>query len=162
MRMALPALICATLLSTGPAWAGSAEVVYEHPERYTDIGPQRDAESVQKILTSQLQELAATRLPAGQTLQLVITDIDLAGEIPPASRHLHDVRVMGRLPDWPRITLRFSLQEGGRALAEGSETVSDMAYLMRSTSAGGSGALPYEQRMLSDWFDHRFGKLVRR
>ena len=66
------------------------------------------------------------------------------------------MRVLGRHPDWPRIRLRYSLQDGARVLAEGSETLSDMAYLTGSAVVQGRGPLPYEQRMLSDWFDRRF------
>lgn len=152
------ALVCAVAWAALPAHAGTAVVQFDHPDRYTDIGPRREADAVQQQLRQILQTLAAERLPASQTLQLAITDVDLAGEIPPATRLLHDVRVMGNHPDWPRISLRYTLQDGDRLVAEGSEVVTDMAYLQRSTHATGSHPLPYEQRMLSDWFDRRFGK----
>jgi hypothetical protein len=152
------ALACAALLGAAPTQAGTAVVQFEHPDRYTDIGPRRDADGVQQQLRQILETLAAERLPASQALRLAITDVDLAGEIPPAMQLLHDVRVMGNRPDWPRISLRYTLQDGDRVLAEGSEVVSDMAYLMRSTRAVGHQRLPYEQRMLSDWFDSRFSK----
>lgn len=150
-------LACAALLATASAQAGTAAVQFENIDRYTDIGPRRDADAVQQQLRQILETLAAERLPASQTLRLAITDVDLAGEIPPAML-LHDVRVMGNRPDWPRISLRYTLQDGDRVLAEGSAVVSDMAYLMRSTRAVGNQRLPYEQRMLSDWFDSRFAK----
>ena len=151
-------LACAALLAAAPTQAGTAVVTFDHPDRYTDIGPRRDADRVQQQLRQILETLAAERLPASQTLLLAITDVDLAGEIPPATRLLHDVRVMGNRPDWPRISLRYALQDGDRPLAEGSDVVSDMAYLTRSTRAVGNQRLPYEQRMLSDWFDSRFAK----
>ena len=152
------ALTCAALLATAPALAGTAAVQFVNPDTYTDIGPRRDADVVQQQLRQILETLATKRLPAGQTLRLAITDVDLAGEIPPAMRLLHDVRVMGNRPDWPRISLRYTLQDGDRVLAEGSDVVSDMAYLMRSTRAVSHQRLPYEQRMLSNWFDSRFTK----
>ena len=158
MPKTLSTLFCAGLLCAGAAWAGTVEVRYEQPERFSDVGPRRDADAVQQQLTGIFDALAARQLPASQVLRIVVTDVDLAGEIPPGAVRLHDVRVMGRHPDWPRITLRYSLQDGGRVLTEGSEVVSDMAYLSRSTQASGSGALPYERRMLADWFDKRFGR----
>jgi hypothetical protein len=151
-------LLTAALLCAGLAQAGTVAVQFDNPARYTDVGPQRDAETVQQALRDILQTLGSERLPAGQALSVTITDIDLAGEIPPATRLLHDVRVMGRHPDWPRITLRYSLREGSRVLAEGSEVVSDMAYLMRTAHTSGSERLPYERRMLADWFGKRFGQ----
>ena len=156
------ALACAAVLAALPARAGTAVVQFDQPDRYTDIGPRREADAVQQQLRQMLETLAAQRLPASQTLRLTVTDVDLAGEIPPATRLLHDVRVMGARPDWPRISLRYTLQDGDRQLAEGSEVVTDMAYLLRNTSVHGNGRLLYEQRMLSDWFDSRFGKSAAR
>jgi Protein of unknown function (DUF3016) len=150
------ALISAALLCAGLAQAGTVEVQFEQPDRYTDVGPRSDAATVETALRDILQSLATERLPANQALSLAITDIDLAGEIEPATRRMQNVRVMGKHPDWPRISLRYTLREGNRVLAEGQDVVSDMAYLMRSTPASGTGRLPYEQRMLSDWFDNRF------
>ena len=156
MPKPLLALLPAALLCAGLAQAGTAVVAYDHPERFTDIGPARDLPMVEKTLTNHLEALATTQLPVGQTLRLTITDIDLAGEIPPASRRWHDVRVMGRQADWPRISLRYSLHDGTHVLAEGSETLSDMAYLDHSAYVRSQGPLPYEQRLLSDWFKRRF------
>ena len=152
----LPTLFSAALLCAGLAQAGTVEVQFEQPDRYTDAGSQREAVAVQATLRGILQTLGTERLPASQTLRVAITDIDLAGEVAPTTRHMQDVRVMGRTPDWPRISLRYSLRDGERVLAEGSEVLSDMAYLMRSTPVAGRASLPYEQRMLSDWFDTRF------
>ena len=154
MRQAI-ALISAALLCAGLAQAGTVDVQFEQPDRYTDVGPRSDAAAVQAALRGILQTLAAERLPADQSLTLAITDIDLAGEIRPFPRHLQDVRVMGQSADWPRISLRYTLRDGSRVLAEGEEVVSDMAYLMRSTRVSSSDRLPYEQRMLSEWFDNR-------
>ncbi len=152
------AVVCAAILAAGPARAGTVAVQFENPGRFTDIGPRREADAVQQSLRDILEALAAERLPAGQVLRLAITDVDLAGEVQPASRWMHDVRVMGNRPDWPRISLRYTLQDGDRLVAEGSEVVTDMAYLLRSRSFTGKHRLPFEQRMLSDWFDTRFGK----
>lgn len=152
------ALPCAALLCAGLAQAGTVDVQFEQPDRYTDIGPQREAASVQARLRDILQTLGAARLPANQVLRLAITDVDLAGEIPPSTRLMHDVRVMGQHPDWPRISLRYTLREGDRVLAEGTEVVADMAYLMRISRHGARSSLPYEQRMLGAWFDRRFGQ----
>ncbi|HQC98161.1 MAG TPA: DUF3016 domain-containing protein [Aquabacterium sp.] len=160
MRQPLLALLSAALSATvltSPARAGRAEVTYDHPERYTDAGRGRDAESARRTLASHLADLAQQHLPAGQQLAIVVTDIDLAGQVPPtvAARH-GEVRVLGRNVDWPRIALRYTLRDGERVLAEGSEEVADMAYMQHGGLPAGNGALPYERRMLSDWFERRF------
>jgi hypothetical protein len=152
----LPTLLSAALLCAGLAQAGTVEVQFEQADRYTDAGSQREALAVQAALRDILQTLGTERLPASQTLRVAITDVDLAGEVAPPTRRMQDVRVMGRTPDWPRISLRYTLRDGERVLSEGSEVVSDMAYLTRGSWVAGNGSLPYEQRMLSDWFDTRF------
>lgn len=163
MRQPLLALLSAALLAPLPALlplpaqAGKAEVTYDHPERYTDAGRGRDAESTRQTLAGHFEELAQARLPAGQQLAIVVTDIDLAGQVPPMVSARHgDVRVLGRNVDWPRITLRYTLRDGERVLAEGSEVVADMSYMAHAGLQPGNGALPYERRMLSDWFERRF------
>ena len=156
-----PTLLSAALLCAGLAQAGTVEVQFEQPDRYTDAGTQREAVAVQATLRDILQTLGTERLPANHTLALAITDVDLAGEIAPPTRRLQDVRVMGRTPDWPRISLRYTLRDGERVLAEGSEVISDMAYLTRITRHADRSSLPYEQRMLSDWFDSRFAGTAR-
>lgn len=160
MRQPLLALLSAALLPALlplAASAGKAEVTYDHPERFIDAGRGRDAESTRQTLSAHLAGLAQQRLPPGQQLDIVVTDIDLAGQVPPmVSARWGDVRVLGRSVDWPRITLRYTLRDGERVLAEGSDVVSDMGDLRRSGLQAGNGALPDERRMLSDWFERRF------
>ena len=120
----LPTLLSAALLCTGLARAGTVEVQFEQPDRYTDAGSQRDTMAVQSTLRDILQTPGTERLPASHTLALTITD-------------------------------------GERVPAEGSEVISDMAYLSRITRHAGRSSLPYEQRMLSDWCDSRFGGTAR-
>ena len=145
------------LLCAGLAQAGTVQVNFDHPERFADAGTSREAEAVRRVIDQHLQTLGQTKLPAGQTLKVTITDIDLAGEIHRWMGPLHDVRIMGRGVDWPVIELQYALSDGDRILAQGSERVADMAYLMRSTALRFNDRLPYEQRMLSAWFDRRFG-----
>lgn len=151
------ALAPLALLCAGLAQAGTVQVNFDHPERYADAGTLREAEGVRQVIDQHLQALGQTKLPAGQTLKVTITDIDLAGELHRWMGPLHDVRVVGRGVDWPRIDLRYTLSDGERVLAQGSERIADMAYLMRSTNQRYNDRLPYEQRMLSAWFDRRFG-----
>jgi hypothetical protein len=58
--------------------------------------------------------------------------------------------------DWPRITLRWSID--GATPRSGEAVVQDMAYLQRISPAMSDTALVYERRMLDDWFRQQFGK----
>lgn len=156
MRLAPALATCTLALSAGLACAGTADISFLHPERYADAGHGRDAEQVQAILSGHLQALAATKLPAGQTLKVEFKDIDLAGHMWPLPRGGQDVRVLKGAADWPRLSLHYSLSEGARTLADGDEDLADLGYLQRTLSLHSSDALPFEQRLLSDWFSRRF------
>jgi hypothetical protein len=60
--------------------------------------------------------------------------------------------------DWPRITLRWSLEGAGQAPKSGEAVVQDMAYLQRLPPKMVDTALVYERRMLHDWFKQQFGR----
>lgn len=149
------ATVCAAALLAAPAQAsGVAEVRFAQPERFTDAGfGSVERDRTQARLTAQIEQLAS-RLPDGQRLHVTFTDIDLAGEIDAFGPH--GVRVMGLLPDAPRLALRFELQQDGRAVARGSEELRDLAYLVRRSGLDSGSALPYESRLLTEWFDQRF------
>lgn len=151
----LAATLCAAVMLAAPARAnGVAEVRFLQPERFTDAGfgvVERDR--TQARLTAQIEQLAS-RLPDGHRLHVTFTDIDLAGEIDAFGPQ--GVRVMGLLPDAPRLTLRFEWLQDGRVVARGSEELRDLAYLMRRSGLDSGAALPYESRLLTEWFDQRF------
>jgi Protein of unknown function (DUF3016) len=110
-----------TLMTLGlPARAaGTAEVTFVEPERFTDAGnTAMDRERALKTLGDHLRKLAA-RLPDGQTLRVEVLDVDLAGE--QRSLSPNATRVMRGNDDWPRLRLRWSLVEAGRALRTGED-----------------------------------------
>ena len=147
--------LCLALL-TGPALAGSAEVSFTRPEQFADAGRGREAQQVQAVLTRHLQALAA-QLPVGQNLRVEFTDIDLAGHLKPLYRSGQDIRVLTGRTDWPRLALHYHLSSAGTTLASGDESLADMGYLQHTLSLRDGDALPFEQRLLSDWFARRFG-----
>ena len=150
------ALVCTLALCAATAWAGSAEVSFVRPERFADAGRGHDAAQVQATLSAHLAGLAARYLPASQTLTVEFSDIDLAGELRPVARSGQELRVLRGQADWPRLDLHYSLSEKGQVIASGDEHLVDMAYLQRGGASHDSGALPYEQRLLSEWFTQRF------
>ena len=144
-------------LCAATAWAGSAEVSFLQPEHFADAGRGRDAAQVQATLSGHLAGLAARYLPAGQTLKVEFTDIDLAGELRLAARGGQEIRVLRGRADWPRLDLHYTLIEDGKPIASGDEHLAAMDYLQRSRPLHDSAALPHEQRLLSEWFAQRFG-----
>ncbi len=145
------------LLAAGSAQAvGRAEVSFVQPEKFSDAGfGSVERARTLKALSQQFDRLAE-RLPDGQVLKVAVTDVDLAGEVDTLS--VHPIRVMGQLPDAPRMTLKFELLQGDRLLASGEDQLTDLAYRLGALRTRDSGPLPYEARMLERWFDARFAQ----
>ena len=135
--------------------AGHVAVRFIEPERFTDIGfGSFDRERSLHSLTEVFERLGK-KLPDGQTLSLEVLDVDLAGEVWP--RIGLEYRVLRGGVDWPRMTLRYTLQAQGRTLQTGEARLADMSYLfmLRGLTARDSG-LPYERRMVERWFIDTF------
>ena len=147
--------VCAA--AAAPAFAGPVEVSFIDADRYFDAGDKfRDEARNLRILEEHLKALGQRHLPHGQALKIDVLQVDLAGELRPTRRGT-DMRIARGGADWPRITLRYALQgEGGAAVQQGEETVSDMTYQMRSTFGFAQESLHYEKRMLTEWFRERF------
>ncbi len=158
--MRIPSTACfalglALLVGTAHA-AGKVEVTFIQPEKFADV---RDghlrAEDNLRALQRDLEEVAAPHVAEGDTLKIEVLDVDLAGEVRMGGR-LNDVRVLRGRADWPRISLRYTLESPGAAPRSGQARVADMAYLQRIAPDRADSALPYERRMLDEWFRAEF------
>lgn len=161
-RLSLPRLaVLAALgaLAWSQAQAAALELRFKEPEKFADIGwPTVERERNLEVLREVFTQLAA-RLPDDQLLQIEVTQVDLAGWIPPAAAR--PLRVLSGSADWPRIDLRFTVRKGSTAAApvlrEGSAEIADMNYLQRSLRAPeGNQSLGYERQMLNRWFTETF------
>jgi hypothetical protein len=149
--------LAAFVFATGAAQAaGTVQVNFVQPERFADVRD-RNFTSAQNLaaLERVLIETASPHVPDGSTLKIDVLDVDLAGEVRPGSRSW-DVRVLRGRADWPRITLRWTLE--GAAPKSGQAVVQDMAYLQRIQPPMSDGALVYERRMLDEYFRLTFAK----
>jgi hypothetical protein len=140
-----------------PVFAGTAEVSFIDPDRYFDVGTTpSDEERNMKQLANHVKALAQRYLPADQTIKVEFLQIDLAGETRP-NRSGIDVRIARGGADWPRFTLRYSLQGPDSAvLGQSEETLSDMNYQGHTTDMRSQDPLRHEKRMLEEWFRKRF------
>jgi hypothetical protein len=123
---------------------------------YADIGePGAEADDVKAELARHLQRLGSRWLAPEETLRVEVLDVDLAGEreLVAAGR---DLRIARGRADFPRITLRYSL-EGGRTL-RGEDSIADPSYLWFGSRIRMSEKLYHEKRLLDHWFRDRFGR----
>lgn len=134
------------------AGAASADVTvnYIQPERFSDLpfaSWERDA--VLKDLTEHFAKLGA-QLPPGQNLRVDVLDVDLAGREYPG-RGPRDLRIVKQI-DWPRIDLRFAIEQNGQVLRSGEAELRDMNFMDRIGRYTDTESLSYEKRMIDDWF----------
>lgn len=159
LRRALAIVAIALIPLAGPARA-EVRVTFIAPQTFTDAALYRpgpvDQASPALVALRRIFERIGQRLPPDQDLLIEVTDVDLAGWVPPWLSPTPHVRVM-QPTTWPRINFRYSLIQQGRVLAGGEEPVTDMSYLSRAGSVRSIDPLRYEEPMLRDWFADRFG-----
>jgi hypothetical protein len=147
------AIAAALVLPLSVHAAGEVEVRWVEPEQFRDAG-QGSIERDRNLRTLEQHFTRLGRhLPDGQTLRVEVEDVDLAGEIWPFG--FRDTRIVRGGVDWPQIDLRWTLSAGDRVLAQGEERVADRSYTFGSRVSMEQGPLPYERRMLEDWFRER-------
>lgn len=163
-RLALLSAVASTMLLASAASAvaagGETTVSFIEPERFTDARLNRPAGGADAIVLAtverHLQQLGGRCLPAGQSLELRIHDIDLAGRVEWWHGPSRQTRIM-REVTWPRIRLSYALREAGRADSETSQEIRDIDYLSGSpVLRAESTPLPYERAMLTRWFERQF------
>lgn len=154
----LASIVGAALLSATPA-AAQVQVRYEAPERFTDAENRGGSGLTLRVTLSEmtriLEQLGQARLRPGESLDLTVLDIDLAGFERPVASTSQGLRVMNDVTP-PRIRLAYALRRHGRIVTQGEESVSDINFLLNFNSRLSTGALYYERAVLGEWFAKRF------
>jgi hypothetical protein len=158
-RIAFTFAVSAMLATAAAYAAGTVQVNFVKPDTFTDArdraySREQNLEALKQVFI----DVAAPYVAVGQTLELDILDVDLAGGPRPGS--VSDMRVLRGQADWPRIKLIWKLVGGPQPLS-GQATVQDMNYLNRLPPALATSRLIHERRMLEAWFREEFGKASR-
>lgn len=139
-------------MATVAAAAGTVEVSFVEPARFSDAGVgEVETRRTVEALSRHLQGFAG-RLPDGQRLQVDVLDVDRAGEQPLPGNTRRVLRGRG---DSPSIQLRYTLLAEGRTLKSGEERLTDLDYLSSSATKQVTGDFAYELRLLDEWFAER-------
>ena len=149
--------LSAVLVTPPAAAAGTVEVTWVQPERYIDTGRKLwEREDALKSLGAHFKKLGP-QLPDGQTLKIEVLDVDLAGDLEPGAGR--DLRVLRGGADGPRITLRYTLQQGEQTLKAGEEQLTYPNYYQGTLRANvqSDSDLAYEKHMIVQWFAATFG-----
>ena len=159
--LAIVAALPGLAVADSPGAAGRVSVVYENPEKFTDVkdtaaGLTRGRDAYLAALATWLERHAARRVPADHGLAITITDIDRAGGFEPSrGPSFVGVRIVREVSP-PRITLRFAQSDGaGGVVREGQRTLGDLMFLTR-VSLDQQDPLRHETALLDAWLDREF------
>lgn len=133
-----------------------AEVVFSHPEKFTDVkdaymGTEKGRDAYLGLLREHIVKEAARQIPEGQLLSVMVTDVDLAGDFEPGRNpEAQDIRRIKEIYP-PRIDLYFKLTDAsGKILKEGTRKLRDMNFMM-NLSLNTTDPLRYENKLIDDW-----------
>jgi hypothetical protein len=141
-------------------------VTYVNPENFSEVREfgQQDRlndSNYLEPLKAHLIKQAGKMLPAGDRLEVTITDIKLAGGYEPwHGPNLMHVRFMKDVYP-PRIDLTFKLTDSnGTVLREGSRKLRNLGYLQSGVARpGDTDPLRYDKGLLDSWLRRGPGKL---
>ncbi len=123
--------------------------------QYADFGDTTwDRDRNARDLTQVFEDLGA-ELATGQTLNIEVIEVNLAGELEWV-RGADRIRVMREI-GWPMIEIRYTLRQGDKVTGEGTARISDMAYLSQGRPSEVQGPMGFERRMLQRWLKATLG-----
>lgn len=155
----LAAALVSVLAAAPAAAAGTVGVDFVQPQHFTDIGfAAADRDRAMATLRAHLERRGRELLADGQSLQVDLLDVDLAGREHPGARR--DLRVLDGRVDVPRLHLRYTLRTGERVLASGEDRLTDLAYLDHLPPRRAAQPLAHERRLLDDWLAERIAPAV--
>jgi hypothetical protein len=132
------------------------QVEYVDPEKFTDVkddyfGSEKGRDSYLDQLKEYIVQRANRRLPAGQTLTVSISDIDMAGDFEPwRGPRFNDVRIVKDIYP-PRIDLSYKVTDAsGKVVSEGKRELRDLSFMM-NLSIDRQDPLRHEKNLLDDW-----------
>ena len=141
--------------------ASRISVTFVQPERFTDVkdsllaSPKGTADLLAAI-DRYLRAAGERYVPTGLTLDIRVTNIDLAGEFEPWRGPQFDrVRIMRDVYP-PRIALEFRLTDAsGAVVKEGQRVLLDQ-FNLSSSALNNGDPLYYDKLLLGDWLLREF------
>jgi hypothetical protein len=156
---ALPAVRSSAVETAAPR----AEILFDHPEKFTDVkdfymATDRGRDEILGRIREFMVREAAHYVPEGSKLTVTFTDIDLAGDFEPWRGPQYDeVRIVKDIYP-PAFKFTYTLTDSsGRVVKEGSENIRDMNFQMRLL-INSNDSLRYEKDILTEWMRMKLGQ----
>jgi hypothetical protein len=135
---------------------GAVKIEWQDPSSFRDIKTSSGIQSRYQArlfdaLTKELDKNAQRVLKDNQTLELVVTDLDLAGDMRPTfgATSVAELRIVKDLYP-PRMAFTYRVLEGSKVIMIGDEKLIDMNFLHR-VGVSKNETAEYESKMLEDW-----------
>jgi hypothetical protein len=161
MKRAKLVFIAAMALATAGAQAATVNVQWNDPKEYRDIravqsSQQRFEERVIEELEEEFRDEAA-KLPADQTLNISVKDVNLAGEVEYFYRdYPFGLRVI-RNVDFPQLELSYELRDANdQVIQSGDETLQDLGFRFDAPTRADRSTLRYEKALIHEWYQQSF------
>ncbi|HEY0333051.1 MAG TPA: DUF3016 domain-containing protein [Stenotrophomonas sp.] len=180
LQTSLGALLLACLLATAPGASarvrnvtdpqapralpaeGPVAVQWTDPNQFTEIrysGNRFQSQQGNWVhdLAEYFRQAVAKQLPAGDKVEVTITDIKRAGQYEPwHGPRSDDIRVVKDLYP-PRLSFTYTWTDRhGQVVAQGEQKLVDTAFLMNTSRLSDSDPLRYEKRMIDEWSRKQF------
>jgi len=144
------------------AEAANVNVTWKNPDKYRDIHAGNSSKNhfrktTFKDLEKHLSKLAEG-LPANQTLEIEVTDIDLAGDV-----HLGGVHQMRVVKDiyYPRFKFQFKLLAADDSvILTKEENIKNVGFMINHHLKYRNKSLGFEKQLLDEWFQGAFENYV--
>jgi hypothetical protein len=140
---------------------GRITVEFLEPAGFTDLRERAWLENDPSLYLPRFREHLEAKakrfVPAGATLAITFTDIDLAGDFEPwRGPRWDDVRVVRDLYP-PRLALDFRVSDAdGKVVTQGRRELRDLVFLFKLPLAFPDDPLRHEKALLDDWLEREF------
>lgn len=146
---------------------GPVTVSWTDPQEFGEIRYSRNRFEAERGdwvrgIARHLAKRAAGALGPGERLDVVITDIELAGDFEPGAGRSDGVRIVRDIYP-PRIDLSYTLYDASGDVADsGERSLRDIGFLHRHAGTVGSGdPLRHEKRLVDDWVRDELARRTR-
>lgn len=137
--------------------SGVVKVEWQEPKKFRDIKTTNERQSrfearLFETLTKNIDKEAEKVLKPNQTLEMQVSNLDLAGDMRPTfGATTSDLRIVKDMYP-PRMTFTYQVLEDGQVIIAGDEKLTDMNF-MSHVKRVNSKPFEYETQMLKRWLN---------
>lgn len=155
------AAVCVARAAEAAKPVAQVTVTFVTPEKFTDVrdglmDSEKDRDYLLGEIKAHIESLGQKYLTAGQSLEIKVTDVDLAGDFEPwHGMNFDHIRILKDIYP-PRMTLEFRLTAAdGKVVSEGKRRLQSIGYLM-TLALPTHDHLRYDKEMIHDWMRQEF------